>query len=313
MTIRVAIIGVGKIARDEHLPAIAADPRFILAAVVARGGDPELECAWFSSHEALLEQSALFDAVAICTPPHVRPAIARACIAANKHVLLEKPPASTVGEAAALGKIAHDAGVALYGAWHSAHAPAVAAAKSLLEGREIERLQISWREDVRKYHGGQDWVFAADGLGVFDPGVNALSIAARLLPAPLLVEQAELSIPANRAAPIAARLTFYRGEAVFDWRLAHDEEWTIAFVAGGQQFELRDGGGRLLVDGREKALPPRREYPAIYARFAELVEQRAVELDLEPLRIVADAFLIGERRSVEPFDWSARGSARTVR
>ena len=32
----VAIVGVGKIARDQHIPAIAADPDFTLAAGVSR-------------------------------------------------------------------------------------------------------------------------------------------------------------------------------------------------------------------------------------------------------------------------------------
>ncbi len=36
--IRIAVVGVGKIARDQHLPALAADDRFALAAIVAVGG-----------------------------------------------------------------------------------------------------------------------------------------------------------------------------------------------------------------------------------------------------------------------------------
>ncbi len=38
------------------------------------------------------------DAVAICTPPQVRHAIARDAIEAGKHVLLEKPPTATLSE-----------------------------------------------------------------------------------------------------------------------------------------------------------------------------------------------------------------------
>ena len=37
--IRLALVGLGKIARDQHLPAITADPRFELAAVVSRNAE----------------------------------------------------------------------------------------------------------------------------------------------------------------------------------------------------------------------------------------------------------------------------------
>ena len=43
------------------------------------------------------------------------------------------------------------------------------------------------------------------------------------------------------------------------------------------------------------------EYPSLYARFAELVEAGESDVDREPLRIVADAFLVGRREIVEPF------------
>ena len=35
---KIALVGIGKIARDQHIPAIAADPRFELAATVSRSG-----------------------------------------------------------------------------------------------------------------------------------------------------------------------------------------------------------------------------------------------------------------------------------
>ncbi len=41
MAIPVAVVGIGKIARDQHLPAIAANPDFTLAAAVSRHGQVE--------------------------------------------------------------------------------------------------------------------------------------------------------------------------------------------------------------------------------------------------------------------------------
>ena len=38
MVYRVAVIGVGKIAQDQHLPVIAKNPQFELAALVSQRG-----------------------------------------------------------------------------------------------------------------------------------------------------------------------------------------------------------------------------------------------------------------------------------
>jgi D-galactose 1-dehydrogenase len=46
---------------------------------------------------------------------------------------------------------------------------------------------------------------------------------------------------------------------------------------------------------------PDREYAAIYQRFAELLNAGQCDVDVAPLRHVADAFLIGRRRMTAPF------------
>jgi D-galactose 1-dehydrogenase len=305
MSIRIAIIGFGKIAQEQHLPAIAANPDFDLVAVSTRSGPIPDGLPCFAQPRELFEGMAgRLDAVAICTPPGVRHAIAREAIAAGLAVLLEKPPAATLGEIEDLERQAREAGTCLYAGWHSQHAPAVAPAARLLKGQEIARLHISWREDVRKYHAGQDWIWEPSGFGVFDPGINALSIATRILPTRLFVEDARLLVPSNKQAPIAATLTFAGGAhtAEFDWRFDDGEEWTIAVeTRAGTRVELQEGGGRLLVDGVAQLAEDRGEYSSMYARFAELIAASQVEVDREPLRIVADAFLVAHRQPVEPF------------
>ena len=57
----------------------------------------------------------------------------------------------------------------------------------------------------------------------------------------------------------------------------------------------------MLVDGAETTRGPDREYPAIYRRFADLIARRESDVDASPLRICADAFLMGRRVSTEPF------------
>src|SRR5687768_18284795 len=95
------------------------------------------------------------DAVALCTPPTARVDIARDCLAAGLHVLLEKPPAATLGEVDEIERLAADAARTLFASWHSQHAAGVAAAREALTGEPIRSLDIRWHEDVRKWHPGQ--------------------------------------------------------------------------------------------------------------------------------------------------------------
>ena len=307
MPTRIAIVGFGKIARDSHVPALAGDPRFELVAVAGPHVEAPPGLRGFKSHiELIAAMAGELDAVAICTPPAARPPIARDALAAGLHVLLEKPPAATLGALADMIAFGHASGRTLFAAWHSQHGPAVAAAAAVLAGKPVHALAIEWREDVRKWHPGQEWIWAAGGFGVFDTGINALSIATRILGIPLVVEAATLSFPANRQAPIAASLVFAGGAgrmgAEMDWRHDAAEVWTMRVETGdGTTVELTDGGAALLVDGARRDTTGADEYASIYDRFAALIESGASDIDREPLRIVADAFLVGERRIVEPF------------
>jgi predicted dehydrogenase len=308
MTIRIAIIGYGKIARDQHVPSIAADPRFELAAVVSPRAPADEGVPVFPGHEALLGAMAgELDAVAICTPPTVRLAVARAAFAAGLDVLLEKPPAATLGEIEEIERLGRESGQSLFTAWHSQHAAAVPAARAALAGKAVRAFRIDWHEDVRKWHPGQEWIWAPGGFGIFDPGINALSIATRILPSRLFVREASLSFPENKQTPIAARIAFEgeegRFEADLDWRHTEGERWTIRVeTEDGTTIELLDGGARMTLNGEAQEVDGPGEYPSLYARFAELVEARRSEVDREPLRIVADAFLVGRREIVEPFE-----------
>jgi D-galactose 1-dehydrogenase len=301
--IRIAIIGHGKIARDQHIPAILDNPAYALAAIVDPHSPGIAGLPVFGTvADMLAAMGDRIDAVALCTPPAARYPIACAALAAGLHVLLEKPPAATLGEVAALDGQARDAGRALYAAWHAQHAAAVAPAKALLADKVIARLAIEWREDVHKWHMGQDWIWAPSGFGVFDPGINALSIATAILPMPLLVAGARLGIPVGRQTPISAALDFHGGDftAVFDWRHGEIECWTIEIdTSDGHNIMLLDGGAALVVDGERLSLQTIGEYRSIYTRFAALIAANRSKIDTEPLRIVADANLLAHREPVE--------------
>ncbi len=304
--LRVAIVGFGKIARDQHIGAIAATDGVTLAAIASRHAS-DADLPHFTTLDALLRDGPPVDAVALCTPPQVRRAQAAAALAAGKHVMLEKPPGASVSELDPLIASATRAGRTLFATWHSRFAPAVEPARRWLASHCIHAVTISWKEDVRVWHPGQDWIWQPGGLGVFDPGINALSILTRILPQPLFVTAAELCFPANREAPIAARLSLSDAAglpiaAEFDFRQTGPQSWDILVETDGGPLKLSAGGARLIAGGEVLVDAAEAEYRGLYRRFVELTATGASEVDLTPLRLVADAFMLGRRQIVEPFE-----------
>src|SRR5690606_14149084 len=205
-------------------------PDFRLAAAASRQGKVD-GIPNFPAIEAMLAETPDLLAVSLCMPPQFRYDAARTALAAGKLVFLEKPPGATVSEVEDLKGLAAENGVSLFASWHSRYAPAVEAARAFLASTRIRSVTINWKEDVRRWHPNQEWIWQAGGLGVFDPGINALSIATHIFPA-MFVTAATLEFPENRDAPMAARIAFrsaggFAVNADFDWRQTGPQSWDI--------------------------------------------------------------------------------------
>ncbi len=102
--VRVALLGAGRIAQSAHLPAIARatclhlvgifDPSEYLRVAVAG----RYAVTAFPTAQALLEDPTI-EAVIVAVPDRFHAATTIDALAAGKHVLVEKPLASTVAEA----------------------------------------------------------------------------------------------------------------------------------------------------------------------------------------------------------------------
>jgi D-galactose 1-dehydrogenase len=303
--INLAIVGVGKIVRDQHLPSIAANADFKLIATASRHGTVD-GVESFTAIEDMLKAVPEIDAVSLCMPPQYRYEAAHKALSAGKHVFLEKPPGATLSEVADLEDLAKSKGVSLFASWHSRYAPAVEATKSFLASTKINSVHVIWKEDVRHWHPNQEWIWQAGGLGVFDPGINALSIVTHILPKAIFLTGATLEFPENRDAPIAADLHFKNADnlpvhAEFDWRQTGKQSWDIVAETEAGPMVLADGGSKLTINGELKSSEPEAEYPSLYRRFAEIVKAGKSDVDLAPLRHVADAFMLGRRKFVEAF------------
>jgi D-galactose 1-dehydrogenase len=298
--IAVAVIGFGKIAEDQHIPAIRQDPRFILAAVVESRRPGPLGVPQFASLDGLASSGLSVDAVAICTRPVDRFRAAADAIAYGYHVMLEKPPAIGISQANALRSLAEKSALTLYAAWHARENSAVDQARDWLQGQTINRFEINWLEDVQKWHPGQNWIWQPGGFGVFDPGINALSILTSILPEAVWPTHVRLHSQTGMSMPIRADISFDTlhspdcGRACFDWSPINKEKWEITISTPAGHAEISSGGRQLRINGSPVRVPSKLEYQRVYGHFATLIEGRNSDVDLRPLELVADCFAIGE-------------------
>src|ERR1044072_1671609 len=165
--LNLGLVGYGKIASDQHVPAIAKTAGIQLVAVASRNSTaPGVRN--YASVDAMLAGEPELDAIIMSQPPQERFDAARTAIQAGKHVFLEKPPGATVSEGP------------------------TAQGKAWLAGRQLHAVRIVWKEDVRHWHPGQSWIWEPGGFGVFDPGINALSILTDIVGEPVRLLTAEM-------------------------------------------------------------------------------------------------------------------------
>ena len=307
----IAVIGVGKIAQDQHLPVIEQSADFELVATVSTRGLSHNGLPVFRTPAELYAAMPEVEVVSICTPPGIRHQYVREALDAGKDVMMEKPPTTTISELDDLIDHAARLERVLYQTWHSQYNAAVDRAKVLLAEQGVTGARIDWRESVRKWHPGQDWVWEPGGFGVCDPGINAFSIFTKVMPFPVFVQSSTLTFPANRQTPIDVDITFKSAQvhqpalsAGFNWLEESGEIWTIRFETGtGDTVTLEAGGRTLRINGEIVLQHGDGEYGAMYDRFAQLLEDRQSDVDTTPFRLMSDVFLLGARVNGPDFVW----------
>ena len=167
MTIKVGIIGCGKIAQVRHIPEYAANPNTQVygfydinlaraeALAVKYGGKA------YATYEALLADPEI-EAVSVCAANHVHAEITIAALKAGKHVLCEKPMAVTLEECEAMVAAAKESGKYLMIGQNQRLAKAHAKAKELIEQGAIGKV-LTFRT-IFGHGGPETWSI--------DPGSN---------------------------------------------------------------------------------------------------------------------------------------------
>ncbi len=115
--VRLGVLGRAAIARRRLLPAAAAHPGVVVTAIASRAADltglaAGVGAAAVVGYERLLERTDI-DGVYLPLPSGMHATWARRALLAGKHVLAEKPLATSGAEAAALAALAAERGLVL--------------------------------------------------------------------------------------------------------------------------------------------------------------------------------------------------------
>lgn len=162
--IKVGVIGCGSIARYRHIPEYAMNKNVELVAFCdivkerAQGFADEYNAKAYTDYKELL-QKADVDAISVCTPNSLHAPISIAALEAFKHVLCEKPMATSAEEAEAMIAAAASSGKKLMIGHNQRFVPSHSKARSIIESGALGKI-YSFRTTFG--HGGpESW--SADG------------------------------------------------------------------------------------------------------------------------------------------------------
>ncbi|HEX5497702.1 MAG TPA: Gfo/Idh/MocA family oxidoreductase [Thermomicrobiales bacterium] len=215
--VRVGVIGCGSVAR-KYIPLLQRmnlpRPRVEIALVCdvdpARRSDAKERYAIdaFTTDERELIDNPDIDAIFVLTsmPEHFR--LARAALAAGKHVLVEKPMAMTLDEAAELVDLARRSPGYLVCAPHVVLSPTYQAIWQRLQRGDIGRVL-----SARGFYGWSGptwgpWFYQPGGGAMFDLGVyNVTTLTGLLGPAKRVMAMSGIAIPERivDGQPLAVR------------------------------------------------------------------------------------------------------------
>lgn len=162
--IRVGIIGCGSIAKHRHLPEYARNEQVEIVAVCdivenrVNEFATQYEAKAYTNYEELLADPNV-DAVSVCTPNYLHAPVSIAALNAGKHVLCEKPMATSRVEAEKMIEAAKNSSKKLMIAHNQRFVPSHQKARQLIEKGEVGKI-YSFRTAFG--HGGPEG-WSADG------------------------------------------------------------------------------------------------------------------------------------------------------
>ncbi|WP_257352061.1 Gfo/Idh/MocA family protein [Pseudalkalibacillus decolorationis] len=162
--LRVGVVGCGSIAKHRHLPEYAMNEHVEVTAVCDIVEDRAIEMAEkygakvYTDYKELIANDEI-DAVSVCTPNYLHAPVSIAALQAGKHVLCEKPMATSKEEGEQMISAAVEQDKKLMIAHNQRFVPSHVKAKQLIENGEIGKI-YSFRTTFG--HGGPE-AWSMDG------------------------------------------------------------------------------------------------------------------------------------------------------
>lgn len=164
--LKVGVIGCGSIARYRHLPEYAANGQVEIAAVCdiveSRAAEmaEQYNAKAYTDYEQMLADADL-DIISVCTPNYLHAPMSIAALNVGKHVLCEKPMATSEEDALAMIEAAKSNDKKLMIAHNQRFVPSHVKARELIENGEVGRI-FSFRTAFG-HPGPEGW--SIDGKG----------------------------------------------------------------------------------------------------------------------------------------------------
>ncbi|MDP3714463.1 MAG: Gfo/Idh/MocA family oxidoreductase [Mycobacteriales bacterium] len=260
MTVRVAVVGCGTVARTGHLPSLRLGGDADVVAFASRSArSAELARNAWGSGDATTDWRAAVarpdvDAVHVCVPNVLHHEVALAALRAGKHVLVEKPLTTTLRDADELVALADREGLLLGQCFEGRISPGLQELRRRVPAiGEVERVEVSLgHAGPQSWSADSGWFRdpALSGGGVLiDLGVHVLDALRWTLADLEEVVSAELTGPVEEVASLELRLVGGTpASVVVSWQ-APEQQFSFRFT--GARGTLEVDGGRLLQDGAE--------------------------------------------------------------
>lgn len=305
-SVRVGLVGAGAIAQITHLPTYQTLPGAEVVALCdpQKGKVTELAARHripfvCTDHRRLLERADV-DAVDICTPNAFHAPIAVDALRAGKHVLVEKPIATTSADALRMVEGARSSGKVLMVASTARFRHDSLTLKTFLERRELGDLfyaKTGWLRSRARWS-ELDWRFdrKVSGGGVLmDSGIQILDLALWLLgfPEPERVLAFTHAPAGRKVEDSAVALVRFRGGLALtlevNWSMLMNEDFAYLNVYGSE-------GGALLN--------PLRVHRELHGRLLNVTPAHQEK----PKSVFKDSY----RRAIQHFLDCVRGEAEPM-
>lgn len=179
MKFKFGVIGAGSIARKRHLPELLDNQNAEIAAVCDNNLDRAKEMTdiyggkAFNNYRELISVKDL-DAVIVCATNTTHAEMTIAALQSGKHVLCEKPMATTLEDARAMIKASEQSGKFLMIAHNQRLAPACLRAKEILQSGKLGKVLTF--QTVFGHAGSEFWAIDKGNTWFYNKKITAFGV-----------------------------------------------------------------------------------------------------------------------------------------